>query len=148
MVKSTDRLGSNPVLLWGLTHGEYWVPNTWRVPICELSTWDDYVNRHHHQIHQPVFLGLSRRSSVWCGLRHHTQLSQGNLSFRSFFLEKEILLSALLYIWDKNMGLPADQEKMAPSICLIFTQETSVVFMKDIRLVASKENTASSQDVK
>lgn len=73
---------------------------------------------------------------------NHTHLSQGILSFRSFVLEKKILL-ALLYIWDKNMGFPADQEGLG---YLIFTQEISVMFMKD-RLGAPKENTTSSQNV-
>lgn len=45
------------------------------------------------------------------------------------------------------MGFLANQEGLGPSNGLIFTQVHSTVFTKNIRLVAPKENTASSQNV-
>ena len=53
-------------------------------------------------------------------------------------------LSFLPWIFE----LGADQEKMGPSNCLIFTQEMSMLFMNAIGLVTPKENTASSQNVR
>lgn len=93
---------------------------------------------------QPALLGLSLRSSgnfVRFSLFYHIYLIQGTV-FPKFFLRRGNSPSCLIV--DKHMGSLGNQERLHPSNHLIFTQVHSMVFTENIRLVALKENTASS----